>query len=315
MLLYFLVCVLYHLLNTFFKDYSEDIEIIANITSGTKPMALALFNFSIPYTKSKIWYFDQNNNLIDVRDSKSINIENYIPITKILSNRNIIVNSSLNYDEIDETDLKATKKSRNIFDAFPKEFLELTSNCEKNTHLTTWFSKNNNELRWDKFNKEYSFNLFNKNKKDQFILTSKNIHKILKNNGWFEFEIAELLKKWKGTHELILNTIFPYSNGEAKNEVDIIVRNNNKLLFVECKLQVNDIKDLDKFKNAVKNYGGLSAKALLITDQPLKARFREKCEDNNIIHFNLTDSKKSYFGIDKALFLILENEFFKTNTK
>ena len=74
-----------------------------------------------------------------------------------------------------------------------------------------------------------------------------------------------MLSSWEYAKEIIMNANFPYKNNNPKNEIDIIVNTGNRLLFVECKTQINDITDIDKFRTAVKNYGGMGCKALFIT--------------------------------------------------
>lgn len=98
-----------------------------------------------------------------------------------------------------------------------------------------------------------------------------------------------------------------YTSGNAKNEIDIIINTGSKVLFLECKTQVTDIKDIDKFSNVVKNNGGLAARGILVTDNPLKQQVQEKCRDNHIIHFNTKEMKQ------EELFKNLENILLKNN--
>ena len=74
------------------------------------------------------------------------------------------------------------------------------------------------------------------------------------------------------------------------------------------------ITDIDKFRSAVNNYGGLGSKALFITDIPLSEQALEKCVDNNILSFSITENG-GIIHCQKALFAMLEKELLQINTK
>lgn len=133
-------------------------------------------------------------------------------------------------------------------------------------------------------------------------------------SGWFEYKVAEMLSHWKFAKEIILNVKFPYQNALPKNEIDVIVNTGNRLLFVECKTQIKDITDIDKFRTAVKNYGGMGCKALFITEATMKDTAAEKCKDSDILCFSLHDCG-NLIDSQKALFMKLETELFEINKK
>jgi hypothetical protein len=72
----------------------------------------------------------------------------------------------------------------------------------------------------------------------------------------------------------------------VKNEVDIIVDAGTKLLFVECKTQVKNSTDVDKFASVVRTYGGLGSKALFVTYSPMVPEALEKCVEKGIAVFD-----------------------------
>ena len=76
------------------------------------------------------------------------------------------------------------------------------------------------------------------------------------NSGWFEYKASNMLNHWKRTKNICMNCRFPFKTNVDKNEVDIIVNAGNKLLFVECKTQINKTTDIDKFNSVAKAYGG-----------------------------------------------------------
>jgi hypothetical protein len=71
--------------------------------------------------------------------------------------------------------------------------------------------------------------------------------------------------QWKRAKQIWLNTeLTQWDNERTLNEIDIIVETGEKLLFVECKTQVYDATDVDKFNNAVKSYGGVASKRIFL---------------------------------------------------
>ena len=75
------------------------------------------------------------------------------------------------------------------------------------------------------------------------------------------------------------------------NEIDIIVNAGEKLLFVECKTQIHDGTDIDKFGNAVKSYGGLASKRIFITDTNMKPIAQEKCSQAKIPYYSMSEMR------------------------
>lgn len=111
-----------------------------------------------------------------------------------------------------------------------------------------------------------------------------------------------------------MNVVYPYRGGNAKNEIDVIVNTGGKLLMVECKTQIQDNTNIDKFRSAVKNYGGMGCKALFITESRMKEAAKEKCADNQILSFSIQDYEKET-DAQRALFALLDKEIININAK
>ena len=84
----------------------------------------------------------------------------------------------------------------------------------------------------------------------------------------------------------------------TKNKIHIalvgaqLVDTGTKLFFFECKTNVYEIRDIDRFRNVVKNYGGLSAKPVLVTYSKPNENILEKCRDNKIPVFGFSTKKR-----------------------
>ena len=148
---------------------------------------------------------------------------------------------------------------------------------------------------------------------DEYCFIGKDCIEIALEAKWFELEVAEILSKWGKTKELVWSLVVPYQDGRDKNEIDVVVNIGAKLLFVECKTQIYDIKDIDKFRNVGKNYGGLGSKSILVTYSKPLARYAEKCKDNNILLFYFCEKNKTVNSAND-LYRFLDDEIVKTNT-
>lgn len=143
----------------------------------------------------------------------------------------------------------------------------------------------NNTMSWDA--KTHSFDIVLMHNAQSF--SSPHAETIVLNTGWFELYTARMIAKTYGTDNIRMNCIFKNTRRLPKNEIDIIVNTGSKLIFVECKTQVYNSTDVDKFNSAVRNYGGLGSRPLFVTNTPMSSDAKEKCNDHGITTFHLND--------------------------
>jgi hypothetical protein len=190
----------------------------------------------------------------------------------------------------------------------------LINEAKTKTNLTEHHLKNGSYMKWIPSLKQFEVKITNGKQSIQKTLKSKHVRDMLMKTAWFEYTVAELLNKWDKSETIRMNCIFPYKDSAAKNEIDVLVEAGSKLLFVECKTQIEDNTDIDKFASAVRNYGGLGSKSLFVTYARMQEKALEKCKDNGILTYSLQDD---HLGMshEKALALLLDNELFNINTK
>jgi hypothetical protein len=181
---------------------------------------------------------------------------------------------------------------------------------------------NGSTLSWDRVANQATMSLErNDGRRLERELSSPHLFNMLLNAGWFEMEVARHLSRWKHSHEVRLNVMFPYVEGNAKNEIDVIVNTGNRLMFVECKTHIHTLTDLDKFSKAVRNYGGTGCHALFVTFGPMTSEASEKCRDNGIIPFSFKDAltasreTEQQDVITRALHKLLDERLFTINKK
>lgn len=108
---------------------------------------------------------------------------------------------------------------------------------------------------------------------------------------WWEALVGSQVKKWvnlkgKGT-EAWQSVVFQSTNNndKVKNEIDVLINNNNSLIFLECKSGHIFQEDIYKINSVKNTYGGEISTAALASYYPLEPLIKEKCEDLGIHYF------------------------------
>ncbi len=289
-----------------------------NVSGGTKPWALAFFTFFSKLEQATVVYIDQNCRVWDFSTGINHLVEFEMDVLFRLYGNPLTDYTA--FKDYTKQDLQMLSKVKRLRSFNHSEFYEVTKPFEKNPSTSMSTTKVGSSLQWDSSSDAFVIHL--KNKKGKVFserLSSPHIRQLLLNTGWFEYEVATVLAKWDKQKEIRMNCLFPTKNRPnpkelPKNEIDIIVDTGTKLLFVECKTQVYNNTDIDKFNSAVKNYGGMGSKAILITEGKLAPKAIEKCKDYDILHFSFS---QEMLGQDPAtmLFLLLNHELFNINPK
>lgn len=166
---------------------------------------------------------------------------------------------------------------------------ELFLNEYRSTYSNTAFDHDfevthaKNKLSWHASAHSFDCQLGSKT----YTFTSEHVEHIVLNTGWFELYVAHFIAKIYDAKNIWMNCIFKNVKNLPKNEIDIIVNTGSKLIFVECKTQIFNTTDVDKFRSAVRNYGGLGSKPLFVTNSLMKPEGLEKCNDHRITTFYL----------------------------
>lgn len=293
--------------------YLNDNEIIVNITSGTKPWTIFFYaNFSV-LDNATLIYIDQNNKIWNLKTQQSSTVD-----FDMNAQFRLLGNELRHYNRFDsytDADKEMVKKIRDVRKHNHLDFNEMTEYLSKHANETKAIGKCGSALIWDANKKSFEVKIINKKGNLlTVVLKSENVRQLVLNSGWFEYEIAEVLSRWKYAKEIRMNCKFPTTTGSPKNEIDIIINTGTKLLFVECKTKIFNETDIDKFASAVKVYGGLGSKALFVTDVPMSEKALEKCADNGVMTFSLQNNPFK-FPIEDLLFVMLEKELFNINAK
>lgn len=291
------------------NTYKED-EITINISGGPKSWTYSAIKVFGTNPRVTFIYMTQNNEILDLNNNSKtkfeVNIDNRLKLYG-----NSIGNNYIKISDYTEEDRNAVNSIKKLRQFNPKTFNKLTFEFSaKKSHATTTITDTStlytSELAWDNTDKTCTLCIgkFNTQDFQNKQLKSPNIYNLITNTGWFEYEIANLLSKWKETREIRINCRFKAENNSDKNEIDIILASDVRLIFVECKIQIHTITDIDKFASAVKNFGGTSCIGIFITDEALKEAAKEKLKDNKLNYFSLKEHTPE--KIESDLFNLLD---------
>lgn len=309
-----------------YKDWSIE----ANISGGSKPWGFMFSMLAFEYSNMSLFFVDQScmiHNISDLtsRMAKPLDggIRQILEFNQILESNQASSVTHVDLTSYGEKDVSILTEIKRCRKKYPKIFNNLTipkrgiqKRYQNNKLDTIVDDQSQSEISWDIRGPEQKVKLTFINRlgnTDVVTFQSPHAFDMVVSSGWFEYEIARCLELWTEAKDIWLNSVFPYRNNTPKNEIDIIVNVGYKLLFVECKTKIFDYTDIDKFRSAVKNYGGLSSKAIFISLESMDAKTIEKCETNGIDYFSL-DGKPAV-EMKKALFAKLNTIMGVSNTK
>lgn len=277
-----------------YEEYSE-YNTAVNLTSGTKLWSLTFFRVFYQSAHSHFIYIDQNNCITDILTKES-HVGRIHTLTRFELYGTPLTSFHL-LDEYDAEDLRVLKELESLRKINRPEFHQLTaidgiSDTKERCVRTT---EHGSRLEYSPDEKWAIMQIPTSQGTVKRELCCPHLPNILFNYGWFELKTALELRKNERIKNIWLNCKFADSEGNPKNEIDIIAELENRLLFVECKTMIHDTTDIDKFRSALRNFSGTSSTGIFVTnDMPNeKSRSRyehamEKCKDNGILTFNFS---------------------------
>lgn len=306
-------------------QYAED-EVTVNISSGPKSWSHLFGSMFQSKENATVVYMDQNNVLWNYRTMQGLQDFEFDMHTHFRLYGNSIENNYKKFSDYTDADVEAMKKIEEIRKFDVQIFNTLLTVLDKQKQHILRNGKDGkfehgsgSYVEWEKTTEQQDgfvrvFIVKKNGKTKEVKFESPNAVDLAFNSGWFEFKVAKLLSTWNRSMEICMNCKFPYKKDVDKNETDIIINTGSKILFVECKTQINNTTDIDKFRSVIKNYGGMGSKGLFVTDAKMTEVAKAKCEEHGILSFSLQDSHLG-FTEEKSLQLLLESELFNINTK
>ena len=302
--------------NVLANELNNDNECYIDITSGTKPWSIAFFQAFSNKPSTTIIYIGQNNGIYDMSSGMRTQFDGHINMDDIFALYNTKAENYIRFSDVTEDDLRAVDELMKMRRCNFKAFYFLTQRDGSMKRIGDDHFDDGSTIEWNKEEGWIQLYLARKKKSPYYRkFSSPHIFRILFNAGWFEFDVARRLSKWKIASDIRIGVKFPYREGLPKNEIDIILNLGSRLLFVECKTQIQDITALDKFSKAVRNFGGLSSKSLFVTLAQMKELTKQKCNDNDILAFSYADVEYNMSEVEMGLKDLLSSNIYQINRR
>lgn len=278
------------------KQEFEGKEICINLTSGTKLWSLSFFRTFSVDDKTDFIYVDQNDIITHILTKRAYPYN--ISTEKRIELYGSPLKSYRSIKEYTKKDFDVLQKIEQLRRFSRTEFAELTTSITEDDiedHQINLSTKNESSVKYIE-NQNWAYVSLKKKGINRWLsmeLECEHLYDILFNTGWFELKVAKEIAQIPEIQSVWLNCKFNYSEGNPKNEIDVISCYKNRLIFVECKTMIYDTTDIDKFRSALRNFSGISSKGIFVTcDKPSFDRLEqykhaiEKCKDNGILTFN-----------------------------
>jgi hypothetical protein len=278
-----------------FQD--DKVQLVFNITGGTKLMSIAAYELFFFDNKGDVFYV-QNDTVFWIHSSKEEKVKNH-PLEDRLKLNDFLTAHGASIKEMDQSGTPGSVKELGeswldraemqsayirklngyAFEAERKLKVSLKEEDYEDQELIVLI----NELEIAGMVSLEGKELIFKNEAARFFV----------NGGWLEEVIYNQLQKlFKeepiGAQDMAKNLLFVWKgeNKETgtKNELDIVFLYNNRLHIIECKTKVmtrndNDVSDaLNKLNTLKQKAGGLASKAMLISYQEVRKNDKERAD-------------------------------------
>ncbi len=274
----------------------QNYEVSLDLTSGVKPWALIFVEvFKEKLPQSDIYYVSlQTSKLINMSKSEVVGEVDfdYNMQFRLLGHNFSDYTLFTEYTPKDDVALGALKglykKNSKRFTELMMKFVDYVKLGNLSNADDINFEDKKGKVSWNARTQSMMIGLMD-NQNVRF--SSPHAWHLATNTGWFEYYVAKILAQIFPPDQIFMNCHFKGSDNKDLNEVDIIVNTGKKLLFVECKTQIKDSNDVDKFASVVRNYGALSSKALFVTYWEMYPNGREKCKNSGITTYFMSSNK------------------------
>lgn len=262
---------------------SED-EVVVNVTGGTKIMLLAC-QIAFSEFHWKFIYINQDNSYLDFTSGSLFPIKTSISITDLCAISGHELSNSKKVTDFPEEDLNASIKilefsTHPYYSAIMKYIKVNYKNIKKSIPKTGYFEIPKMCLKVEWNSKSFSVH----EKRNLIHLESLNVYKLFFFSEWWELIIGSEVQKWCSNSEMLMQVTLPFKHNKKapKNEIDVLVSLNNRLLFVECKSGEVKQEDVNKIRVIHDLYGGTVSKAILVSLFKPDERIIEKCSELSI---------------------------------
>ncbi|MDH6306534.1 hypothetical protein M2459_003210 [Parabacteroides sp. PF5-5] len=277
-------------------------EFAYNLSEGTKIMAFSAFSVAKKHNAFP-FYITQRGEVVNLDTFERF------PVHSILENEEILLLNgskiSAYDDHLSDVEIKSAKDIKRFIEEHKQEHSRIQKYFDSHCHrlLNRLPEKHtfSDQLSFAQDNGELLITL-----KDKILLDIPfpNGCMLYFEGRWWETLVAAKAREWSKRQTIIpevWQSVVFHSDSErpqTKNEVDVLLNNEQKLIFIECKsgqVTQNDVYKVDAVRET---YGGDISQAILASYYPVDASLHEKCRDLQIELFAPSHSSERIHYID-----------------
>lgn len=263
-------------------------DYLYNLTGGTKPMAFAAYDVA-KTQHARCIYTTQQNIIVslDTYDETPFDLE--LDNLEIL---NLSGNKVLSYEPIESLSPQIIKGAKEVmvfqenYKTMYEKHQRYLANINKNRDTDSLPSryKLSDGASFEKIEEGFCL----KDIDDNVLLNLPFAFSfaLFFQGRWWETVVADKIIKWnrKYAREIWQSVVFSTKSKKevAKNEIDILINNQSKLITVECKSGKVLQTDIYKIDAIRETYGGEMSQAVLVSYYPIGADLRDKCKELQI---------------------------------
>jgi hypothetical protein len=265
-------------------------EFYYNLSEGTKLMAFSAFLIAKEYG-AVAFYLTQQGEVVNLDTFEKSQMQSMLENEEIL----ILNGSELStYDDtknLADTTICSAQQIKRFIESYPDENGRMQkyfdSHCDRHISRLPKSYTFSTQLH---FTIEEGTLLLSVKGETLLDIPYPNACMLYFEGRWWETLVAAKAREWsyRRVHlpEVWQSVIFhTHSGSHIKNEVDILLNDEQKLIFIECKsgnVTQNDVYKVDAIRET---YGGDISLAILASYFPVESNLREKCGDLQIALF------------------------------
>lgn len=279
-------------------------EFTYNLSEGTKVMAFAAFTVA-KESGADAFYLTQHGEVVHLNHFENHPLRTTLNNDEILSLSGNTLTAYHDAKGLSDEDVKASTRIKQFIEQYPQEHARIQKFfsifCKRQLNRLPASKIFANNLRFKQRNgsilvtlKEYILLRLNQDNATQLYFEGR----------WWETLVANQVRNWsmqrKNSPEVWRSVIFQTNEKDThpKNEVDVLLNNQQKLIFIECKsgnVTQNDIYKIDAVRET---YGGDISQAVLASYYPVEKSLQDKCKDLQIHLFapNFLTERSNYLN-------------------
>lgn len=263
-------------------------EFLYHLSEGTKPMALAAFIIA-EKMHTRAFYLTQLGELVWLDTFEKVPMQTTLDNEEIIMLSGNVLSGYHDIKELHQQDVYASQHIKHFIERYPHEHARIMKFfgviCRRQISSLPPSKLLANELRFKIKNGSL---LITRREKILLRLPQDNAVRLYFKGSWWETLVANQVRIWceskKNAPEAWQNVLFQTSemSTQTKNEIDVLVNNRQKLIFIECKSGQVTQNDVYKIDGVRETYGGDISRAVLASYYPVEHYLQEKCKDLQI---------------------------------